>query len=151
MTCLVQEGQQGENGGGEPPPPSHRQVPPGEAPATRLTLPSPTPNPAVRFTVDDFALFSLPWRGALHSSLTVLMCYQVLEIRFSLGGYLPPFHPALSSRATRASIRAHPGGRDAYRPITFYGAGIPPDLAPLTSHQWGRAPDKRVSYIAHPL
>lgn len=58
------------------------------------------PSTTVGFTVDSFTLFGPPFRGALHSSLEVLVCYRTLVLRFSLGGYLPPVHPTLLSRAT---------------------------------------------------
>jgi len=42
------------------------------------------------FTAGDLTSFSPPLRGALHSSLMVLMCYQYAVLRFSLGRILPP-------------------------------------------------------------
>lgn len=37
----------------------------------------PSPAPKTDFAAGDLTSFSLPLRGALHSSLTVLMCYQI--------------------------------------------------------------------------
>lgn len=51
-------------------------APPAAIPASRHYA-APSAAPKADFAADSLTSFSLPLRGALHSSLTVLMCYQV--------------------------------------------------------------------------
>jgi len=99
---------------------------PSPHPPARPTLGPPVSLGHV-FAVQALAPFQPPSRGALHSSLMVLMCYRSPTTDLGLEGfYLPSsactFKQTYSLRGAGLAVRGVP----PYRPVTFYGAGFPP-------------------------